>query len=165
MKFVSAGKQKHGFFVDLEDGTGKKIWMNCADSPEHKTTEAQLYNWAKKIKTDTLVEVEYTKDDKNNYYATRINLVKEVVNNQPTPEAKFQNVKVEKNFLYPDRYQYPKTPEESEQIKKLAIAHSVTTVVKGILVNQQGSIDRNQLSEFIKTAFVIVTEEVKKLTD
>lgn len=54
-------------------------------------------------------------------------------------------------LVYPDRYMSPRTPEESKQIRSLALIGSTAEIVNGMLISQQCVIDANSLPSVVES--------------
>lgn len=124
MKFIKASGTPDylGIKVKLDDGKDK--WLECANSPEHKTTAKQVHEYAKKaFKEGDEVEVET-----DGHYITRI-----------SKKGASQARKPTYNPAPKRTYEKPKDVQES--IKRQSIGNMTSRT----LIALQGQIDLNTI--------------------
>ena len=174
MRFVACVKSKVAIGLEKEDQ--KILWAKCSQA---------VYDYAKKnLRKGDEVIVD-GKQEGRDYVVSRIEkrsgskqevsspvtMEKSVVPPVKSPvkpenmTAQDHKVLTDMNlpvFEYPRGYMSPKTPEESRQIRSLAIVSSTADIVAGMLTALTGQVDPNALVELTRNYINAVYDTLDK---
>ena len=175
MKYVACARAK--IVIGFEKEDGKIVWGKCVGDESKKISGQAVYDFAKKtFRRGDEVNVDFTVV-KNEMLVKRVEAVKGSKREESVPvttaprEVKTTSVKDQKVlkdldlpvYDYPRGYMSPKTPEESAQIRKLALISSTSDIVAGMLTALTGQADPNSLSEVTKQYIKEIFETLNNL--